>query len=94
MEVSDMFRKKVMGFIKGIDWLGVGIAVVIATLMILMMFKIANTSYIATVEQPNGAVKQLEVSTYNIDDGAITLFVKDGEKLVVSTEKCSIKKVK
>lgn len=89
-----MLKKRFVEMVKGIDFIAVGIAVVIATLMILMMFKIANTSYIATVEQPNGAVKQLEVSTYNIDDGAITLFVKDGEKLVVSTEKCSIKKVK
>ena len=89
-----MLKKIFVEMVKGIDFIAVGIAVIIATLMILMMFKIANTSYIATVEQPNGAVKQLEVSTYNIDDGAITLFVKDGEKLVVSTEKCSIKKVK
>ncbi len=89
-----MLKKRFVEMVKGIDFIAVGIAVIIATLMILMMFKIANTSYIATVEQPNGAVKQLEVSTYNIDDGAITLFVKDGEKLVVSTEKCSIKKVK
>lgn len=89
-----MLKKRFVEMVKGIDFIAVGIVVIIATLMILMMFKIANTSYIATVEQPNGAVKQLEVSTYNIDDGAITLFVKDGEKLVVSTEKCSIKKVK
>lgn len=89
-----MLKKRFVEMVKGIDFIAVGIAVIIATLMILMMFKIANTSYIATVEQPNGVVKQLEVSTYNIDDGAITLFVKDGEKLVVSTEKCSIKKVK
>ena len=79
-----MLKKRFVEMIKGIDFIAVGIVVIIATLMILMMFKIANTSYIATVEQPNGAVKQLEVSTYNIDDGAITLFVKDGEKLVVS----------
>ena len=89
-----MLKKRFVEIVKGIDFIAVGIVVVIATLMILMMFKIANTSYIATVEQPNGAVKQLEVSTYNIDDGAVTLFVKDGERLVVSTEKCSIKKVK
>lgn len=89
-----MLKKRFVEIVKGIDFIAVGIAVVIATLMVLMMFKIANTSYIATVEQPNGAVKQFEVSTYNIDDGAITLFVKDGEKLVVSTEKCAIKKVK
>ena len=56
-----MFRKKVMGFIKGIDWLGVGIAVVIATLMILMMFKIANTSYIA----PTIAAILKEYRTYS-----------------------------
>lgn len=89
-----MLKKRFVEIVKGIDFIAVGIAVVIATLMVLMMFKIANTSYIATVEQPNGVVKQFEVSTYNIDDGAITLFVKDGEKLVVSTEKCAIKKVK
>ena len=89
-----MLKKRFVEMVKGIDFIAVGIAVIIATLMILMMFKIANTSYIATVEQPNGVVKQLEVSTYNIDDGAVTLFVKDGERLVVSTEKCSIKKVK
>lgn len=89
-----MLKKRFVEMVKGIDFIAVGIAVVIATLMILMMFKIANTSYIATVEQPNGTVKQFEVSTYNIDDGAITLFVKDGEKLIVSTEKCSIKKIK
>ena len=86
--------KRFVEMVKGIDFIAVGIAVIIATLMVLIMLKVANTSYIATVEQPNGVVKQLEVSTYNIDDGAITLFVKDGEKLVVSTEKCSIKKVK
>ena len=89
-----MLKKRFVEIVKGIDFIAVGIAVIIATLMVLMMLKVANTSYIAAVEQPNGAVKQLEVSTYNIDDGAITLFVKDGEKLVVSTEKCSIKKVK
>ena len=89
-----MLKKRFVEIVKGIDFIAVGIAVIIATLMVLMMLKVANTSYIATVEQPNGTVKQLEVSTYNIDDGAITLFVKDGEKLVVSTEKCSIKKVK
>ena len=89
-----MLKKRFVEMIKGIDFIAVGIVVIIATLMVLIMFKVANTSYIATVEQPNGVVKQLEVSTYNIDDGAITLFVKDGEKLVVSTEKCSIKKVK
>ena len=89
-----MLKQRFVEMIKGIDFIAVGIVVIIATLMVLIMFKVANTSYIATVEQPNGVVKQLEVSTYNIDDGAITLFVKDGEKLVVSTEKCSIKKVK
>jgi hypothetical protein len=89
-----MLKKRFVEMVKGIDFIAVGIAVIIATLMVLIMLKVANTSYIATVEQPNGVVKQLEVSTYNIDDGAITLFVKDGEKLVVSTEKCSIKKVK
>lgn len=89
-----MLKKRFVEMVKGIDFIAVGIAVVIATLMILMMFKIANTSYIATVEQPNGAVKQLEISTYNIDDGTITLFVKGGEKLIVGAEKCSIKKVK
>lgn len=89
-----MFRKKVMGFIKGIDWLGVGIAVVIATLMILMMFKIANTSYIATFELPNGTVKELEVDSYNYGDGVITLWASNGEKYVVGAENCSIKKVK
>lgn len=75
-------------------FLAVGIGLVILVMMLLILNKIANTSYIATVEQPNGVVKQFEVSTYNIDDGAITLFAKDGERLVVSTEKCSIKKVK
>ena len=89
-----MLKKRFVEMIKGIDFIAVGIVVIIATLMVLIMFKVANTSYIATVEQPNGVVKQLEVSTYNIDDGAVTLFVKDGERLVVSTEKCSIKKVK
>lgn len=89
-----MLKKRFVEMVKGIDFIAVGIAVILATLMVLIMLKVANTSYIATVEQPNGVVKQLEVSTYNIDDGAITLFVKDGEKLVVSTEKCSIKKVK
>jgi hypothetical protein len=89
-----MLKKRFVEMVKGIDFIAVGIAVIIATLMFLMILKIANTSYIATVEQPNGTVKQLEVSTYNIDDGTITLFAKDGERLIVGAEKCSIRKVK
>lgn len=89
-----MFRKKVVSLLKGIDWIAVGIAVIVATLMILMMFKIANTSYIATVEQPNGVVKEIEVDSYNYKDGVITLWASDGEKYIVGAENCSIKKVK
>ena len=89
-----MLRKKFVNILKSIDWLAVGIAVVIAVVMLLMMLKIANTSCIATIEQPNGVVQELEVNSYNYDDGVITLWASNGEKYIVGTENCSIKKVK
>lgn len=89
-----MRKKRFVEMIKGIDYLAVAIGLIVLVMMLLIFNKIANTSYMATIEQSNGTVKQLEVSTYNIDDGAITLFCSDGERFVVSTEKCSIRRIK